>query len=186
MNAYPQAIRRLPLRRISKLVIYFVSATVVGWYLEIIWTYLRFHLYDPGFIITQLAKPPLAEPYGLGAVALIVIVIPMLQRYKLGLAATWALNTLVTAAVEYISAVALVIIFGHNTFWNYSIEPFNLNGYISLETSLFFGIVATLFVYFAYPACERLLAHMSRKQIGVVTLVLGTLYIVALVLFKRW
>lgn len=186
MNGYVTAIRQLPVRRIEELVIYFVLGTIAGRYLEIIWQYFRYHITDPLFSAHQLLVPPLAEPYGIGAVVVILLVAPFVKKYTLGVGKIYALNVFVTGLTEYICAVVLVLVFGHNNFWDYTGQPFNIQGYVCLETSLLFGILATLFLRFAYPAGERHLGQFSDRQIEIITLTLIALYIVLSLLFKRW
>lgn len=182
MNSINKAFDSLSFRRLAELVIYFVLATTGGHYLETVWKFFRYQIDSPSYILGQLSVPPLAEPYGLGVVGVILFAVPFIEKYKPSVVASYILNVLVTAIAEYISAVALVLAFGRNNYWNYSEMPFNIQGYVCLETSMLFGIAATLFVYLVYPACERWLKFQDRKQLITTTLVSVIFYTVCRVM----
>lgn len=187
MDTYSKISSQLSAQRLQQMVLYFMAGSVVGHYFEIVWHFFRDHLDDPSYIVNQLLTvipPPLAEPYGFGAVAIVLLVVPLVERYKLGVVKTYLLSVLVVSVVEYLCAAILVLLFGHNYFWNYSGIPFNVQGYINLATSLAFGVGATLFVFLLYPACERALQRLNRNQLRVTSSVLLVLYIVDVVFIK--
>ena len=66
-----------------------------------------------------------AEPYGLGAVAVILVVVPLKER---GLSAplVFLLGAAITAAIEAACAAILVLTVGSNPFWDYSAYPSSL------------------------------------------------------------
>ena len=63
---------------------------------------------------------------------------------------------LVSALLEYPTSVVLEKVF-HERWWDYSIAPFNINGRVSLLSSLGFGIGALLIVYVINPLLLPLL-----------------------------
>lgn len=178
-------INTLKRRRWLELVIYFVCASVAGYYLEVVWQLFRYNFNDPGHTFGQLLQVPVAEPYGLGAVAIILLVAPLAAKHHYGLMKTYILNTVVAATIEYICAITLVLVFGRNAFWDYSSYPFNVQGYICLETSLLFGAAATVFLKAVYPKSERLLVRMTDDRIALVTATLVLVYVVCFILSNR-
>lgn len=110
---------------------------------------------------------PVAEPYGIGVVVLILAVIPLMHAYKLKPIAVYFANVITTGAVEYVSALALVLVVGENRFWNYSDMEFNINGYTSLETAAVFAVLACLFVYYIYPFMENLFNKIGSKKLKI-------------------
>ncbi|NCU30041.1 hypothetical protein EOM60_05590 [Candidatus Saccharibacteria bacterium] len=177
--------KQFSVRRFEELLIYFVLGTIAGRYIEIIWQYFRYHITDPLYSAQQLLAPPLAEPYGLGVIAVILLVEPIIRKYKLNVGKSYILSVVVTCLVEYISAIALVLVFGQNDFWDYSDQPFNIQGHVSLETSLLFGLLAMLFLKFVYPNTARKFDKMTNRQVKILALVLTILYSVLFLLSKR-
>ncbi len=179
MDYVNKIFKSLSPRRIARLTIYAVLATVVGHYLEAIWQLFRFHLDGPSALLSELTVTPIAEPYGFGVVGLILLVVPFVEKYKPSIVTTYILNVLVTGLVEYICAFALVFAYGRNDYWDYSDYPFNIQGYVCLEFSMVFGVMATLFVYLVYPVSERWLGFMNRRQLIATTLILIMFYTVS-------
>lgn len=167
----------------QKLFIYFWIFSLFGHYLERIWSWFyqafvdgyNWHPDTPTFI-------PLAVPYGFGALAIIIIVIPLIKRYKLNPILVFILGVLVTSLVEYICAAVLVLVFGHNPRWDYSNQPYNINGYICLHNSLLFGLVAMFFIYFIFPSFEKIIQSFNRQQLGGIFRVLLVAYAIDLLI----
>lgn len=151
------------------LFIYFWVFSLAGHYLELMWAPIsawisKTPLWQP----TTYTILPLAPPYGLGVVAIILLIIPLAKRYDLRVSGTFILSTIVTGVVEYICATILVWLFGSNIYWDYSHRPFNLQGRICLENCLLFGLAATFFIYLIYPFCEKLINKLTQKRINLI------------------
>lgn len=140
-----------------KIYIYFWALSVVGQFFEIAWW--RTH------IDTMI---PLAPPYGLGAVAVILFVWPLIRDHKINPSIVFVLSTLLTGFVEYICAVFVVAIYGVNRFWNYSDRFMNINGYVCLESAVLFGLMATFFIYLFYPICENIFSRLPNRYVIVI------------------
>ncbi len=123
---------------------------------------------------------PQAAPYGLGIVAIILITMPLMKQYKLHPTAVFLLNIGVTTVVEYICALVVVLIYGQNSYWNYSALPLNYHGYISLGSSIVFAVLAMIFIYYIYPFCEKFLRPLKARQIRITFWVLFVIYVVNL------
>jgi uncharacterized membrane protein len=163
----------------QELFIYFCAFAIVGHYLEIVWFMFR-HLTTGSPMRWPITPIMLvAIPYGLGVVAIILLVIPLIKRYKLSLPKVFILNVLVSGVIEYTCAVIIVMTEGYNEHWNYTSRPLNINGFTCLEATIIFGILATFFIYFIYPFCEKLLQKLSNKQVLIIFLILAISYGVA-------
>ncbi len=169
------SVKRL-LRGFEKMFIYFWVVSLLGHYIELIWMQVNVFNGHSAWRILDFTIIPLAPPYGLGMVMVILLVYPLVKRYKMSPVAVFILNIIVTSVIEYICAVIIVAIFGHNQFWNYSYLPFNLSGYICLGNSLLFGIAATFFIYWFYPAMEKILQLLSDKQFRTIFWILFVSY----------
>jgi len=165
-------------RQFQELTIYFFGASLVGHFLELVWIAVRHYPITVSFVMQAFSfvPLPLAEPYGFGVVALLLFVVPFLKKYKPHPVVIFMISTFLMGLVEYICAAVLVVAFGHNYFWDYSNMAFNIQGYVCLETSVLFGIVATLFLYVVYPWAKRYLNKVSFRKLQLITIILVTLY----------
>lgn len=151
-----------------KLFVVFWVFSFFGHYLEIFWSWLNFTVFGSDFWIPNVPTIlPLAPPYGLGVVAVIIFTYPMIKRREFGPIEAFVVNIFISGLVEYLSAAFLVAVVGYNRFWDYSDQPFNINGYICLENSLLFGVGVTLFLYYIYPLYLKAIKHLRAEQIDV-------------------
>jgi len=152
----------------QKIYIIFFCLSIFGHYLEIFLANVK-HILSAGPVIlpTMPTILPLAAPYGFGAVGVLLVTVPLIRKYRLSPIGVFVISVIVSAIIEYISAALIVAFTGHNAFWNYSNQPFNLNGYIYLEGVLFFGFIAMLFVYYVYPSIEKYMNMLKNCQIKI-------------------
>ena len=98
---------------------------------------------------------PLLPIYGFGAVAILLVTIPVREQpvlvFLLGMAAATAMEYATGAAMEALFKVR---------YWDYSGQPFNLNGYICLTSSLAWGAFSVLLVRLLHPPVETLLLRI--------------------------
>jgi len=149
----------------QKIFIYFWVTSLLGHYLEVVWIYVMHQ--TTGSTLWKTTIPtvtPLAAPYGLGIVAVILLVVPLIRKYGLHPLGVFVLSTLITGTIEYLCALVLVLSTGHNRYWSYLDQPFNINGYVCLQSAVLFGAGATIFVYFVYPTLEKLVNGLQKKQ----------------------
>ena len=164
---------------LQHLFLYFYFFSVAGHFLELIWAPIKSAITkNPIFRPVILTVQPLSPPYGLGAVAVIVFILPLIQQYNLPVWGTYWLTVFITGAVEYISATLIIAVFGHNPFWDYSQNFLNFQGKIQLVNCLLFGLVATAFIYLIYPICAHFLAELTPATLLAIFLTLASLTII--------
>ena len=151
--------------------------SLLGHILELAWGALPMLFGQPmtGFA-ANLPIFTVAEPYGFGALALIWLVYPFVVRDKLNIFWTYFLSVLVTTAIEFICAAVIVLLLGHNPFWDYSNQPFNLFGFVYLRNSLAFGLAGALMLYYVFPAVNNLLNKVKAQQLNVLFWILFVSY----------
>lgn len=149
----------------QEIFIYFWVFSVFGHYLELIWKNFIFKT-DWRPIMPTLT--PLAPPYGLCAVAIILFVKPLIKKYNQHPFITFGLCTLVSGMVEYFCAAVITLIFGYNRFWDYSNEPFNINGFVCLRNLITFGVLTTAFIYYVYPYFDKLIKKLPWYQFKII------------------
>jgi len=166
----------------QKLYIIFWVFSFIGHYLEIIWAWFNFIIFGSQlWIPTTPTVLPLAPPYGLGIIAVLLFTYPLIKRHDLGPAEAFVLNVFICGVVEYLCAAFLVLVVGYNQFWDYSNQPFNINGYICLTNSLLFGFCVTLFVYYVYPFCYKAIKKLKMSQINNLFWLLFIAYVIDLI-----
>lgn len=163
------------------LYLYFWFFALAGHYLEVFCAQF-YHLLtgSPAWHPIIITVIPLAAPYGLGVMAIIILVVPLVKNQKINAPIAFILSTIIASFVEYFSAVFAAHFFSQYQFWDYSKNLLNLNGYISLQTSLTFGIAAMIFVYWLYPFCQSYLNRLKDGQIRTAFWALAILYAVDL------
>lgn len=161
----------------QKIFIYCWIFSLGGHFFELVWAQLyHFATGDPlwhPLIVTTL---PLALPYGFGIVAIILFVVPLIKKYKLHPIAVFVFTMIVASIIEYLCALFVVSVYGYNRFWDYSHLPFNLHGYISAGSSLVFAVIATAFVFYVYPFCEKWFKHIKPRHINIIFWVMFVMY----------
>lgn len=164
-----------PFGLFQKIFIFYWLFSLLGHYAEVIWAYVNHAItgqpLDYHIVSTVI---PLAMPYGLGAIAVILLVWPLIKAHKINPVATLILNIIITSAVEYACAIILIIFTGHNYYWSYLDKPFNISGYVCLESGIVFGTAATIFIYFIYPFFEKIIQRFSRQQLNIIFWILLT------------
>ena len=148
----------------QEMFLYFFFLSIIGRFLEVLYSFIR-PLITNGEIWypARVTLLPSGPPYGLGAVAVILFVVPLMKKYKLNPLIVFILNTIITSTVEYLCAIFIQALYGSNLFWNYSNMPLNINGYW-IGYSAAYGVVATLFIYLIYPLCQKLLASLHKRK----------------------
>jgi uncharacterized membrane protein len=167
---------------------FFMVSSVLGHWMERAYgVFVRHFLdhYDPTAPLWQDYLSPF-NIYGMGATACILVLVPLkdilarrLNRIWLVLPVSYAANTLACTAIEL--GVGLLVnhpdATGHLTKWDYSDMPLNFMGQICLQNALIFGLIATLVVWYAFPAVEGLILRRSRDTANLVFVAVSIVYL---------
>jgi uncharacterized membrane protein len=122
----------------------------LGWVAEVLYVFAtsRPHrLQNRGFL-----AGPFLPIYGIGAIALLLLVYPYVGNPFLAFVASVA----ITSTLEFVTHLVLDKLF-HIKLWDYSSRPFNLRGRICLQNSLLFGVLALLLIYVIHPTLSAFL-----------------------------
>ena len=138
----------------------FLIYSFAGWCLEVsLAAVKRRHLINKGVL-----NAPFCTIYGSGAVAFALF----LPELKDNLFFLFLGGMLLASFLEYFSGRMLEKIF-HRKWWDYSEERFNLDGYVCLKFSVFWGVCAVLMLKFTDPLLLRLI-HLIPEFIGKIAL----------------
>lgn len=134
---------------IYKLIWLFFIYSFIGWAGEVAAAAVRKHRFvNRGFV-----NGPLCPVYGAGAVAVAVFLPELHDR----LFFLFIGGMIVTSFVEYLTGRTMEKIF-HRKWWDYSKDRFNLDGYVSLKSSLAWGVGAVLMIRIFNPLFVRVIS----------------------------
>jgi len=165
-------------RRFMDLFIIFFVFSLFGHYIEVIWAIIKRLAFGSTWYPKINDMLPLAAPYGLGAIALILLVWPIFDKYKKRPFTVLAICSIITGLVEFLCAALLVLLYGKNYYWDYSKMPLNLFGFIHLSGCLAFGAISLIFLYFIYPNWKKIYDRLSDKTVSLVFWLLFILYVI--------
>ena len=80
------------------------------------------------------------------------------------------LNVIVLSILEFVSG-ELILSFSKVRYWNYENLTWNIDGFICLEISIFWGLCSLLIYYFIYPKVQKFL-HKIPKWITFLFIIL--------------
>lgn len=132
---------------LHKWLLLFYLYCFIGWIWESCYVSLKKHKWiNRGFL-----KGPLLPIYGSGAIVVLISTLTVENNLLL----VFVIGVISATILEYITGVAMEKLF-HVRYWDYSKEPFNINGHICLISSLAWGVFSVLLVRFVNPNIARL------------------------------
>ena len=132
--------------------LFFIYA-FLGWCTEVIYAALK----SGRFVNRGFLNGPVCPVYGCGA----VIVLWVLEPLRGNLLLLFLGSVALTSLLEWLTGFVLERLF-HQRWWDYSQEPFNLNGYICLRFSIAWGLACLFVVKLVHPSvlwCIRTIPH---------------------------
>ncbi len=142
----------------------------VGVIIELLWC-----LVNKGYLESRsgLVYGPFNLLYGAGAVVLTVCLYRFRNR---GSSISFLGGMAVGSVLEYACSWAQEAAFGTRS-WDYSSQPFNLNGRICLLYSIFWGILGVLWIKHIYPVMAKLILKIPNVWGKTVTWVLLAFFV---------
>ncbi len=161
------------LYRYCVLFLLFFFYSIIGYFIEVISVSLiaKKMVLSRGFLIG-----PYLPIYGVGS----IIITCFLQKYHRDLLALFVMGTVLCSILEYFTSYIMEKLF-RLRFWDYSFKKFNLNGRISLENSIMFGIGGVLLIEFINPIVKRLFMHLFPTLVIVLGLLFTFIFLIDLV-----
>ena len=153
---------------------YFFIYSFAGWCIEVI-----FHAISVGKVINRgFLCGPVCPVYGFGILSVFAVVnsvLPYIFHYPVeklvdgedvvGILIVFLCGVVFATVVELVAGWLLDVAF-HARWWDYSNEPFNLNGYICVRFSLIWGLACLLVVRVIQPAMANSLLLKIPEKIG--------------------
>lgn len=156
----------------SKFLFYFLLFFIysfIGWVIEMFTVnfVLKQKFADRGFLIG-----PYCPIYGFASIIMIFI----LSRYKGDILVLFFMSIIICTIIEYFTSYIMEKLFKAR-WWDYSNEPFNLNGRICLINSIGFGILGVLLIRIINPFFVGLLSKLGTNVLNIISLILLILFI---------
>jgi uncharacterized membrane protein len=147
---------------------FFIFYSFLGWLVETLSCSIeQGHFVDRGFL-----DGPFCPIYGFGALAIILFVFPFHQHIFL----FFITSIIVASIIEYFTSLFFEKLF-KVTWWDYSNKPFNLQGRICLENSIYWGILSILVLTFIHPSIINLTNFLSN-HLGLVGIIIFMIYFI--------
>lgn len=135
----------------------FVFGCFFGWIVEGIWTYLK-----KGVIINHsaLVIGPFNVVYGVGAVVLTLFLYKLKDKSKMKIfGVSFAIGTI----LEYVMSFLMEKLVGFVA-WNYRKKPFNINGRVCLQYSIFWGFLGIIWIKLIYPQIKKMIDNFNQLE----------------------
>lgn len=146
---------------------WFFIYSFLGWVWESAYVSIKSRkLVNRGFV-----NGPLCTIYGAGAVTIYLILRPLREN----LALLYLGGVVVATALEYITGWIMETVF-HTRWWDYSDKKFNLHGYISLASSLLWGVFSVLLFKLLQPFVSWITSLYPQSVGEVILTVIMILY----------
>lgn len=129
-------------------ILFFYCYCFLGWCIESsIVSFKQKHPVNRGFV-----HGPMLPIYGTGAITVLICTIPVKEHVAL----VYICGMIGATILEYITGYAMEKILKVR-YWDYSNEVCNLNGYICLVSSLFWGVLSVVMTYVVHGNLEKLI-----------------------------
>jgi uncharacterized membrane protein len=131
----------------DQLLFYFIFYSFLGFILETIYrSVVSRGLVYPGFLYG-----PYCPIYGFGLIALLLFLVPIKDIIWVFIPAAFIIISLLEYVTGYLLEKLLDL-----RLWDYSSNFLNINGRISLKFSIYWTILAYIFIHFIHPVFERI------------------------------
>ena len=146
---------------------YFFIYSFAGWVWESCYVSVKEHrLVNRGFI-----RGPFLPLYGSGALLMLAVSEPFQHRPVLMFFA----GSICATVLEYLTGAVMETLF-RIRYWDYSHLKFNLNGYISLSSSILWGVFTILLAEYVHPFVQSLLSPVPLPVRNTVLTVVFVLF----------
>jgi len=147
---------------------FFFIYSFLGWCTEVCYAALN----TGRFVNRGFLNGPVCPIYGFGA----ALVLRLLEPFSHSLLLLFAGSVILASALEWLTGFVLEKLF-HQRWWDYSEQPFNLNGYICLKFSILWGLACVFVVRLLHPSI-LLFVRLIPRTVGMV--LVGALLLYAL------
>jgi len=148
--------------------LFFFIYCFIGWIIESTYVSVRsLHFVNRGFL-----RLPLLPLYGSGAIIMLWLSIPVQGNLFL----MFLFGMLGASALEYVTGYVMERLFKMK-YWDYSNNPFNLNGYVCLTNSIAWGFLTLLLTEVIHRPLEWLVLRLNGTGCIILVIMVGLLFV---------
>lgn len=148
--------------------LFFFIYCFIGWIIESTYVSVRsLHFVNRGFL-----RLPLLPLYGSGAIIMLWLSIPVQGNLFL----VFLFGMLGASALEYVTGYVMERLFKMK-YWDYSSNPFNLNGYVCLTNSIAWGFLTLLLTEVIHRPLEWLVLRLNGTACIILVIMVGLLFV---------
>jgi uncharacterized membrane protein len=148
--------------------LFFFIYCFIGWIIESTYVSVRsLHFVNRGFL-----RLPLLPLYGSGAIIMLWLSLPVQGNLFL----VFLFGMLGASALEYVTGYAMERLFKMK-YWDYSNNPFNLNGYVCLTNSIAWGFLTLLLTEVIHRPLEWLVLGLNGTVCISLVIIVGIIFI---------
>lgn len=146
----------------------FILYSVLGWLMEVIIVSSKNKkITARGFLIG-----PWCPIYGFGALSITLL----LKKYYNDPVVLFTMSFLIGTTLEYITSYIMEKLF-HARWWDYSDHKFQINGRVSLTTSLGFGTLGLILIYILNPFFLRIIKNVPTIIFNIIMIIILIIFI---------
>lgn len=142
---------------------FFYFYCFLGW----VWETCYVSVLKAKWVNRGFMKGPFLPIYGSGAIVVLIFTLPF--RTNIGL--VFIVGMVSATILEYMTGATMERLF-HVRYWDYSKQPFNINGHICLSSSLAWGIFSVILTRYGHTPIEWLALHANSNLLEVIVFVL--------------
>lgn len=160
---------------IFQILVYFPLYAFLGWCLEV-----TYQAVSKGIVVNRgFLNGPICPIYGFGVIASVLLVQTFFHASLRSIPAftIFIFGIVVSTLIELIGGWLLDKLF-HARWWDYRDCRFNLNGYICLEFSLYWGLGMVFVLHEVFPFFARVLRHTFIHQSTASYVALACIYLI--------
>lgn len=148
--------------------LFFFIYCFIGWIIESTYVSVRsLHFVNRGFL-----RLPLLPLYGSGAIIMLWLSLPVQGDLFL----VFLFGMLGASALEYVTGYAMERLFKMK-YWDYSNNPFNLNGYVCLTNSIAWGFLTLLLTEVIHLPLEWLVLRLNGTVCIILVIIVGIIFV---------
>ena len=149
--------------------LFFFIYCFIGWVIESTYVSVRsLHFVNRGFL-----RLPLLPLYGSGAIIMLWLSLPV----KGNLLLVFLFGMAGASVLEYATGYVMERLFKMK-YWDYTNNPFNINGYVCLGTSLAWGLLTILLTEVVHRPLEWLVLQLSSAACTTLVLTIAVIFII--------
>lgn len=146
----------------------FILYSILGWFMEVvIVSSKKRKITARGFLIG-----PWCPIYGFGALFITLL----LRKYYNDPVVLFVMSFLMGTILEYVTSYLMEKLF-HARWWDYSNHKFQINGRVSLTTSLGFGALGVILVYILNPFFLRIIKNIPPIVFTIIMIIVLLIFI---------